>query len=71
MSVLKGTVHNELYYIVHPLDDVPETKRDTSSLGLMPMTRSVKYSLMALRLYLVGMGGLVLFHVFQLAGMFR
>ena len=55
------------FIVVHPLDDVPEEKVDTSSLGPMPMTRSVRYSLMALRGYLIVMGLLVAYHVIDLA----
>ena len=33
------------YVVVHPLNDVPEEKIDTSNLGPMPMTTSVKISL--------------------------
>ena len=58
------------FVVVHPLDDVPEQKVDTSSLGPMPMTLSVKLSLMALRGYLVLMMLLVLYHVIDLAGAF-
>ncbi len=56
------------FVVVHPLDDLPEQKVDTSSLGLMPMTVSVKLSLMALRGYLILMTFLVLYHVMDLAG---
>ncbi len=56
------------FIVVHPLDDVPEEKVDTSSLGPMPMTRSVRYSLLALRAYLIVMGLLVAYHVIDLAG---
>ena len=58
------------FVVVHPLDDAPEQKVDTSALGLMPMTASVKFSLMALRGYLVLMMVLVLYHVMDLAGAF-
>lgn len=56
--------------VVHPLDDKPETKIDTADLGPMPMTPSVKYSLLALRGYLVLMMLLVSYHVLDLAGLF-
>ena len=49
-------------------DDVPEEKIDTSSLGPMPMTTSVKLSLMALRGYLILMVLLVFYHCADLAG---
>lgn len=58
------------FVVVHPLDDVREEKVDTSALGPMPMTSSVKVSLMALRGYLVLMMLLVLYHVMDLAGAF-
>jgi hypothetical protein len=45
--------------VVHPLDDIPETKRDVSSLGPMPMTKSVRASLLVLRGYLILMACLV------------
>lgn len=56
--------------VVHPLDDAPEEKMNTSGLGSMPMTMSVKVSLMALRGYLILMMFLVLYHVLDLAGAF-
>ena len=58
------------FIVVHPLDDIAEKKVDTSSLGPMPMTRNVKYSLFALRAYLIAMGLLVAYHVIDLAGVF-
>jgi hypothetical protein len=58
------------YVVVHPLDDAPEEKVDISALGPMPMTTSVKLSLMALRGYLVLMVLLVFYHVADLAGFF-
>ena len=58
------------FVVVHPLDDVAEQKVDTSALGPMRMTASVKTSLMALRGYLLLMMLLVLYHVMDLAGAF-
>lgn len=58
------------FVVVHPLDDIPEEKVDTSTLGPMPLTASVKVSLMALRGYLLLMMLLVLYHVMDLAGVF-
>jgi hypothetical protein len=49
---------------------VRETKIDTSALGTMPMTASVKFSLITLRGYLILMMLLVLYHVMDLAGAF-
>jgi hypothetical protein len=63
-------VPDEHFWAVHPLDDVPEEKIDTSALGPMPMSVSVKLSLLTLRGYLVVMMLLVLYHVMDLAGAF-
>jgi hypothetical protein len=57
------------YVVVHPLDDRPEEKVDTENLGPMPMTRSVKVSLLSLRAYLVLMVLMVFYHVLQLGGL--
>ncbi len=56
------------YIVVHPLDDVPEEKVDTESLGPMPMTRAVRWSLISLRGYLILMLLLVGYRVLGLAG---
>jgi len=56
---------------VHPLDDLPESKRDVSALGPMPMTPSAKISLLALRGYLILITMLVAYHVLALAGFLR
>jgi hypothetical protein len=72
LNVLRPTAISEVpddhFLVVHPLDDVRETKIDTSALGTMPMTTSVKISLMTLRGYLMLMMLLVLYHVLDLAG---
>jgi hypothetical protein len=59
---------SQVYRVVHPLDDHPESKRDVSALGPMPMTPSVRLSLFALRAYLILMTVLVAYHVVDLAG---
>lgn len=73
-DVLRPTTISEVpedhFLVVHPLDDVRETKIDTSVLGTMPMTASVKFSLMTLRGYLILMMLLVVYHVMDLAGVF-
>jgi hypothetical protein len=58
------------FVVIHPLDDAPEVKVDTASLGPMPMTASVRISLLTLRAYLVLMMLLVLYHVLDLAKVF-
>jgi len=66
------TINNDTRYfqVVHPLDDMPEEKVNIDSLGPMPMTRSVRWSLIALRTYLGLMILLVGFKVLGLAGFF-
>ncbi len=59
------------YLVVDPLDDLPEEKCDVSALGPMPMTPSVRRSLLALRGYLILMTALVAYHVLDLAGVFK
>ncbi len=56
------------YLVVHPLNDAPEEKVDTSALGPIKMTPSVRWSLYALRGYLILMILLVVYHVVDLAG---
>jgi hypothetical protein len=58
------------FVVIHPLDDLPEEKVDTESLGPMLMTTSVRISLMSLRAYLVLMMLLVFYHVMGMAGLF-
>ena len=58
------------FVVIHPLDDVPEEKVDTESLGPMTMTPSVRISLLSLRAYLVLMMLLVFYRVLALAGLF-
>jgi hypothetical protein len=58
------------FVVIHPLDDLPEEKVDTGSLGPMPMTTVVRISLLSLRGYLLLMMLLVLYHVMDLAGVF-
>jgi hypothetical protein len=74
LGFLRPTAVHEVqenhFVVVHPLDDQPEQKIDTSALGPMPMTTTVKLSLLALRGYLVLMMLLVLYHVMDLAGAF-
>jgi hypothetical protein len=59
------------YWVVHPLDDLPEKKRDVSALGPMPMTPCVRLSLLALRGYLLLMTGLVAYRFLGLAAALR
>jgi hypothetical protein len=57
--------------VVHPLFDKAERKLDPERVGPMHMTPVVKYSLFALRLYLILMILLAFYRVLQLAGVFK
>ena len=70
MAAVTKVRPTQCFYVVHPLDDEPEVKRSPEGLGRMPMTRSVRVSLLALQGYLLSMGVLVLYHVLDLAGLF-
>ncbi len=70
-TMLKKKEETKCFYVVHPLDDIPEKKCSPDELGPMTMSPSVKFSLMALRGYLVLMGVLVFYHVLSLAGLFH
>ena len=59
------------FVVIHPLDDLPEEKVDTEGLGPMPMTTSVRISLVSLRAYLILMMALVFYRVLALAGLFK
>ncbi len=65
---MEEVLKNNHFVVVHPLDDRPEVKVDTEALGPMPMTRSVRWSLLSLRAYLLLMIGLVVYHVAGMAG---
>jgi hypothetical protein len=67
MEKTKMTTKTNRFVVVHPLDDVQETKVDTEALGAMPMTRTVRLSLLSLRAYLILMVMLVVYHVMMLA----
>jgi hypothetical protein len=57
------------FVVIHPLDDLPEQKVDTEGLGPMPLTMSVRISLLSLRAYLLLMMLLVFYHVLGMAGL--
>lgn len=63
---------NELdrFEVIHPLYDAPEAKCDASTLGPMNLSKSVRFSLLLLRGYLVLMGIMLGYHLLDLAGVF-
>jgi hypothetical protein len=67
----KITAPQKDFLVVHPLDDVPEQKREVDKLGPIHMTPTVRWSLIALRSYLILMGLLLAYHMAELAGWFK
>jgi hypothetical protein len=65
-------VLESLFHVVHPLDDVPEEKLCPARLnmGLMHMSGSRRWSLLALRAYLIVIVLLVSYRGLDLAGVF-
>jgi hypothetical protein len=59
MTNLESIQATEPRWVVHPLDDIPEEKRNVASLGPMPITKTVRGSLLVLRVYLILMAFLV------------
>ncbi len=58
----------EYFEVIHPLQDCAEDKRIPEGLEPIRMSRSVKISLTLLRLYLIMMTLLLIYHVLGLAG---
>lgn len=71
MTVMTQAQEPQEFLVVHPLFDVAEEKRTGEGLGLMPMSGGVKWSLLALRGYLILMTLLVAYHCLDLAGVFH
>jgi hypothetical protein len=71
MAIMTNTRNAQEFIVVHPLFDVAEEKRTGEGLGQMPMSGSVRWSLLALRGYLILMTLLVIYHCLDLSGLFR
>lgn len=66
MSAYVSNCNPAHFIVVHPLDDQPEQKCSDENLGPMKMSRSVRISLFALRVYLLAMVGLVLYRLLEI-----
>jgi hypothetical protein len=71
MATMRNAYSSEHFRVVHPLQDEPEAKRQSEGLGPIELTPAVRVSLIALRGYLLVMGGMLLYHVLDLAGIFH
>jgi hypothetical protein len=68
MAAIIKSKNDQVFYVVHPLFDEPEEKINPETLGPMKMTSAVKYSLLALRFYLILMLILAVYRVLVMAG---
>ena len=57
-------------YVIHPLDDIQEQKCTSEGLGLMELTPTVRFSLTALRVYLIAMTLIILYRTLSLTHLF-
>lgn len=63
-----NAIANPPFIVVHPLDDIPETKLPLEGLAPLQLSRGARFSLVVLRAYLLLMSGLLACRVFDLAG---
>lgn len=70
MAMATQTQDQAPLYVIHPLDDVPEEKRSGEGLGQIHMSGAVKASLVSLRVYLLLIMILAVYHVLDLTGLF-
>ena len=65
-----ATQHDPNLYVIHPLDDVHEQKCTSEGIGLMELTPTVRFSLTALRVYLIAMTLVILYRTLSLTHLF-
>jgi hypothetical protein len=68
MANVQNKLPIEYFEVIHPLQDAGETKRSAEGLGHIRMSKSVRFCLTTLRIYLIAMSVLLLYHVLGLAG---
>ena len=69
MAIATQTQDQAPLYVIHPLDDVPEEKRTGEGLGQIHMSGAIKASLVSLRVYLMLIMALAVYHVMDLTGL--
>ena len=57
------------FEVIHPLNDAVEVKHNPDNLGPIALSRSVRFSLLTLRAYLMVMGVLVAYRMTALSGL--
>jgi hypothetical protein len=62
--------HHTGLFVIHPLDDVQEQKCSAEGLGLIELTPTVRFSLGALRVYLIAMTLVIVYRTLTLAHVF-
>ena len=68
MSKIQNSLHEQCFRVIHPLDDAPEQKCQSTGLGLIEMSAGVRLSLRVLRGYLLVMCAMLIYRVLILAG---
>jgi len=58
---------NKEFYVIHPMFDEPEVKYDGAELGLMKLSKGTKLALFTLRVYILLMIVLLLYHIIDLS----
>jgi hypothetical protein len=67
----KPTAPETNLYVIHPLDDIQEQKCTSEGLGLMELTPTARFSLTALRVYLIAMTLIILYRTLSLTHIFH
>lgn len=60
----------QVFEVIHPLYDVQEQKMTGENLGKMKLSKGTKFILLGLRIYLIVMGTMLIYHVLDMAGLF-
>lgn len=68
MATMQNSYSPECFRVIHPLQDAPETKCQSEGIGPIAMSGPVRISLIVLRAYLLAMGGMLFYHLLDLAG---
>jgi len=68
MATMQHSYDVEYFNVIHPLNDTPEEKCTSESLGPIAMTNSVRISLFVLRGYLILMTLMLVYRTLELAG---
>jgi hypothetical protein len=63
LATVEAPIENPTFYVIHPLDDIPEEKLKSDHLEPMELNLTTRIALFALRAYLVIMLALLAYHL--------